>query len=83
MRAELAAQSTHVLAVMPGAVDTDMSKDFPPPKMAPVDVVKAALDGLESGAEEVFPGDMATGVDAGLAADPKAVEKEFAGYLPG
>ncbi|MGH1491077.1 MAG: SDR family oxidoreductase [Acidimicrobiales bacterium] len=83
VRAELAAQSTHVLAVMPGAVDTDMSKDFPPPKMAPVDVVKAALDGLENGAEEVFPGDMATGVDAGLAADPKAVEKEFAGYLPG
>ncbi len=83
VRAELAGQSTQVVAVMPGAVDTDMSRDFPPPKMPPVDVAKAALDGLESGAEEVYPGEMATGVDAGLAADPKAVEKEFAGYLPG
>ncbi len=83
VRAELAGQSTQVVAVMPGAVDTDMSKDFPPPKMAPADVVTAALDGLANGAEEVYPGDMATGVDAGLAADPKAVEKEFAGYLPG
>ncbi len=83
VRAELAAQSTAVVAVMPGAVDTDMSKDFPPPKMAPADVASAALDGLENGDEEVYPGDMAAGVDAGLAADPKAVEKEFAGYLPG
>lgn len=83
VRAELAAQSTAVVAVMPGAVDTDMSKDFPPPKMNPADVVAAALDGLEQGLEEVYPGEMAAGLSQGLASDPKAVEKELAGYLPG
>lgn len=83
VRAELAAQNTAVVAVMPGAVDTDMSKDFPPPKMAPQDVVNAALDGLEEGLEEIYPGEMASGLNQGLAADAKAVEKELAGYLPG
>jgi NAD(P)-dependent dehydrogenase (short-subunit alcohol dehydrogenase family) len=83
VRAELAKQGTQVVAVMPGAVDTDMSRDFPPPKMPPRDVAEAALAGLEGGAEEVYPGDMAAGIAQGLAADPKAVEKQFAAYLPG
>lgn len=82
VRAELDGQGTAVVAVMPGAVDTDMSKDFPPPKMPPAEVATAALDGLEKGEEEIYPGDMASGVRQGLDADAKAVEKEFAGYLP-
>jgi len=83
LRAELAKQGTPVVAVMPGAVDTDMSRDFPPPKMPPRDVAEAALTALEQGLEEIYPGDMAQGVSQGLAADPKAVEKQFAAYLPG
>jgi len=82
LRAELDGQGTAVVAVMPGAVDTDMSKDFPPPKMPPAEVVAAALDGLENGEEEIYPGEMAAGVSQGLQADAKAVEKEFAAYLP-
>lgn len=82
VRAELAAHGTAVIAVMPGAVETRMTEGVPVPKMAPADVVKAALDAVEAGTEEVYPGDMASGVAQGLAADPKAVEKEFAGYLP-
>jgi peptide/nickel transport system ATP-binding protein len=83
VRAELAKQGTRVIAVMPGAVDTDMSRDFPPPKIPPAEVAAAALAALEQGVEEVYPGDMAAGVAQGLAADHKAVEKQFAGYLPG
>ena len=82
VRAELAGQGTTVLAVMPGAVDTDMSRDFPPPKMPPAEVAEQTLDALEAGEEELYPGDMATGVSQGLNADAKAVEKEFAQYLP-
>lgn len=82
VRAETAKQGTLVLAVMPGAVDTDMSRDFPPPKMPPLEVAEQTLDALESGLEELYPGDMADGVSKGLDADPKAVEKEFAQYLP-
>jgi NAD(P)-dependent dehydrogenase (short-subunit alcohol dehydrogenase family) len=82
VRAELAAQGTQVLAVLPGVVDTDMMRAVPGPKMPPAEVAAAALDGLERGAEDVHPGDMAADILRGLAADPKAVEREFARMLP-
>lgn len=82
VRAELAKQGTLVVAVMPGVVDTDMEAEYPPPKMPPRDVANAALAALEQGVEDIYPGDMAQGVAQGLAADPKGVEKQFAGYLP-
>jgi len=82
MRAELSLQNTAVIAVMPGAVDTDMSRDFPPPKMPAIEVATVMLDGVEQGLEEIYPGEMADGMKQGLAADPKAVEKELSGYLP-
>ncbi|MEX0957736.1 MAG: SDR family oxidoreductase [Burkholderiales bacterium] len=83
VRAELAKQGTFVMGVMPGACDTDMERDFQGPKEPPENVVAAALKALEDGEEDIFPGGMAQGVTAGLAKDPKAVEKEFAKYLPG
>jgi len=82
VRAELAGQGTAVIAVMPGAVDTDMTRDLPPPKAVPLDIVREVLAGIEAGAEEIYPGDMAKGVSGGLGADPKGVEKDFAKYLP-
>jgi NAD(P)-dependent dehydrogenase (short-subunit alcohol dehydrogenase family) len=83
VRGELATAGTLVVAIMPGAVDTEMSRNFPPPKLPPADAARAALDAVEEGIEEVYPGDMAAGMNAGLAADPKAVEKDLAKYLPG
>ncbi len=82
VRAELAAQGTHVVAVLPGAVDTDMTRGVEVPKMPPAEVARAIVHGLEYGLEEIYPGDMAAGVATGLALDPKAVEKQFAGFLP-
>ncbi len=83
VRAELKAQGTKVIGVMPGAVETRMTEMLPPPKMNPADVAKAALAAIEAGTEDVYPGDMAQGVAAGLAKDPKAVEAQFGAYLPG
>ena len=82
LRAELASQGTHVMAVLPGAVDTDMTAGLTIPKMKPAEVAHAIVHGLEYGLEEVYPGGMAMGVAAGLSQDPKAVEKQFAGFLP-
>jgi NAD(P)-dependent dehydrogenase (short-subunit alcohol dehydrogenase family) len=82
VRAELKAQGTVVIGVMPGAVETRMTEMLPPPKMSPADVVKSALQAVEDGTEYVYPGEMAQGVAAGLAADPKGVEARFSGYLP-
>jgi short-subunit dehydrogenase len=82
LRAELKAQGTHVMGVLPGAVDTDMTRDFKGPKISPETVAEALIEGLRNRAEEIYPGDMASGVAFGLSSDPKVVEQEFAGYLP-
>lgn len=82
VRAELKAQGTRVFAVMPGAVDTDMTRDFQGPKITVDAVAAAVIDGLRRGQEEIYPGDMAAGIAYGLTATPKATERELAQYLP-
>lgn len=79
VRAELAAQGTHVMAVLPGSVDTDMT---PGGEAKPEDIAAEVLQAIRDDVEDLYPGDMAKGVSAGLAQDRKAVEKEFAAYLP-
>lgn len=82
VRAELAAQGTQVLAVMTGAIDTDMSRGFEGPKSTAAEVVGATLAALAAGEEEVYLGDMPAWVNAAMAADPKGLERELAKYLP-
>ncbi|HEY9825725.1 MAG TPA: SDR family NAD(P)-dependent oxidoreductase [Stenomitos sp.] len=81
IRAELTSQKTLVVGVMPGTVDTKMSKDFPPPKVAPEAVVRAALQAVIDEVEDVYPGEQAQEMQAQLLQDPKAVEKWMAGIL--
>jgi NAD(P)-dependent dehydrogenase (short-subunit alcohol dehydrogenase family) len=81
MRAELASQKTLVIGVMPGTVDTEMSKDFPPPKVTPETVVGAALQAVVDEVEDVYPGEQAQAIQTQLLQDPKAVEKWMAGIL--
>ena len=83
VRAELAAQATLVVAVMTGAVDTDMSRDFQGPKSSPAEVAQAVLAGLQRGDEEVYVGDMPGWINGALMQDPKGIERELAKYLPG
>jgi NAD(P)-dependent dehydrogenase (short-subunit alcohol dehydrogenase family) len=82
IRAELAAQGTQVIGVMPATVDTKMSEHFPPPKVAPELVVQLALQAVVDGTEEVYPGEQAIELAAQLLKDPKAVEKMMATMLP-
>ncbi|NJL64194.1 MAG: SDR family oxidoreductase [Methylacidiphilales bacterium] len=82
VRAELANQGTLVVGVMPGTVDTGMSKDYPPPKVAPTEVVWEALKAVVEGVEEVYPGEQAKQLAAQLLSDPKAVEKALSQMLP-
>lgn len=82
IRAELAAQGTLVVGVMPGTVDTEVSKDFPQPKVSPEVVVQAALQAVIDEVEDVYPGEQATEMAAQLLKDPKALEKMMATMLP-
>ena len=59
-----------------------MSKDVSPPKMPPEEVAKALVYALLRESEEVYLGEMASGLSQGLATDPKAGEKDLAQYLP-
>jgi short-subunit dehydrogenase len=83
VRAELAAQHTVVIGVMPGTVDTGLAKAWPNPKVAPTEVAKAALEAVAADLEDVYPGEQASQVSAQLLADPKGVEKYMASFLPG
>jgi short-subunit dehydrogenase len=78
LRAELGAKGVRVAAAMPGAVDTRMTAGLPIPKMSPTDAATEILDGFEKGEEEIYVGDMARGLAAGLASDPKGVERQLA-----
>ncbi len=82
VRAELAPPGIRVIGIFPGAVDTRMSAVFPPPKLAPAEVAAATVSAIQQGLEEAYPGAMAEGMITGLRTDPKAVEREMAGYLP-
>jgi peptide/nickel transport system ATP-binding protein len=83
LRAELAAQETRVVALMTGAMDTDMERDFQGPKSAPAEVAALLLARIDEGDEEVYHGPMPEWINGALKDDAKALEKEFAKYLPG
>lgn len=82
LRAELKGQGTRVIGVMPGTIDTRMTADFPPPKTSPEDAVREILDDVETGGkDDLYPGDFAKDIAAGLASDPKAVEADLGKIL--
>ncbi len=82
VRAELAAQGTHVVGVYPGPVDTRMAEPFPLEKAAPEDVARKILKALENGDEDVYPDRMSIDLHAGLTGNPKAVERQVGEMLP-
>jgi NAD(P)-dependent dehydrogenase (short-subunit alcohol dehydrogenase family) len=72
IRLELADQRTLVTAVHLGVADTDMTAWYDGPKLAPMDVARAALDGVAADAWEVLVDDWSRTVKTGLANDPRA-----------
>lgn len=82
VRAELAAQGTLVVAVLPATIDIGMGKTYPDPKVSPEEVVSDALQALLDSVEEVYPGEQAKQMAAALLKDPKALEKAVAMMLP-
>lgn len=83
IRAELAAQRTAVLAFLPSAVDTDMTRELQGvPKEAPQAAARALCDAIERGAEEAPFGARAEYVMRMLQQDPAKVRREYAAQLP-
>lgn len=78
LRAQLADRGIAVHGVFPGAVDTDMIRDFPIPKSSPADVAAAIVAGVEAGAENIFPDPLARRGYQAWRADPSAFERQMA-----
>lgn len=78
LRSELAAQKTQVLGLHMGYVDTDLTRGFDVPKSSPEDIVRCALDGLESGVDEVLADEITLQVKSGMtAARPSYLPQAF------
>lgn len=72
LRHELRAQGTHVTALHMGFVDTDLTRGIDGPKSTPEEIVRAALDGLEAGADEVLADEATRQVKQSLSAQVPA-----------
>jgi NAD(P)-dependent dehydrogenase (short-subunit alcohol dehydrogenase family) len=82
IRAELAQQGTQVIGVFAGPVETAMTEDVPGAKAAPNEVAKAVLQAVETGTEDVYPDPVSQSAFSAIADPLKAVEKQFAGWMP-
>jgi NAD(P)-dependent dehydrogenase (short-subunit alcohol dehydrogenase family) len=72
LRQELRGQGTQVVGLHVGYMDTDMTKGLDAPKADPREVVRATLDTVEAGGEEVLADDLSRQVRQGLSA-PRGV----------
>ena len=70
LRAELAPHEVLVQGLHFGAVDTDFSAGYDGPKIQASQVVRASLDGLETGQDEVIVGAGSRAVKAALSGPP-------------
>jgi NAD(P)-dependent dehydrogenase (short-subunit alcohol dehydrogenase family) len=83
LRALLASQGVSVHAVVIGPTDTEMNRGFNIPKASTETTAKGILDGLERGEEDIFPDPASqTIADAWRNGAVKAMEKQFAGFVP-
>ncbi len=73
IRLELAAKNVQVVGLHVGYIDTDMAAAVDQPKISASEVVRLALDGVESGALEVLADETTRRVKAGLGADIAAL----------
>jgi NAD(P)-dependent dehydrogenase (short-subunit alcohol dehydrogenase family) len=82
LRALLAGWGVSVHALLPGPVDTDMSRGFEVPKASPESVARAIFDGVEQGKEDIFPDPMSeTIAESWLSGAVKALERQFAALV--
>ena len=82
VRAELATQKTAVAGVYPGVITTEMSARFDAPGVPPEAIVRATLEAVTNGEEDIFPDAMSQDLYRKVLQDPKALERELSGMLP-
>jgi len=80
MRGDLSHRGVRVIAVLPGAMDTDMTRNYDIPKTSPSRVAEEILDAIKTEAPETAVSDDARKLLSDLAADPRTVEEALAQF---
>jgi NAD(P)-dependent dehydrogenase (short-subunit alcohol dehydrogenase family) len=75
VRAELAPQKTHVMSVFSGAIESDMSRNTPGPKISALTHAHNCLAALEDGQEEFFPDFRSQRMRDAWRRDPEAFDR--------
>jgi NAD(P)-dependent dehydrogenase (short-subunit alcohol dehydrogenase family) len=82
LRALLAGRGVKVHVVLPGPVDTDMSRGLDIPKASPESVARAIFDGVEREEEEIFPDPMSASMaESWRSGAAKAFERQNAALV--
>ncbi|MGA9041037.1 MAG: SDR family NAD(P)-dependent oxidoreductase [Terriglobales bacterium] len=82
LRVLLAKRDIRVHVVLPGPVDTDMTRGLQIPKASPESVARAIFDGVAKGEEEIFPDPMSEAVAEGWRGGAvKALQRQFAALV--
>jgi NAD(P)-dependent dehydrogenase (short-subunit alcohol dehydrogenase family) len=82
LRMLLAGHGVSVHSVILGPIDTEMSRDFPVPKIAPAAAAKAIFDGVAIGEADIFPDPASQSISEGWRNGVgKALEGQFAAFV--
>ncbi len=77
MRAEMSLRDVHVLEVLPGPIDTNMTKGRDMPKANAKDIVDEIFAGIKNKVYEVYPDEFSKRIKNSLEKDSRSVEVEF------
>ncbi|HMN72851.1 MAG TPA: SDR family oxidoreductase [Rhodoblastus sp.] len=77
LRAELRPGGVKFINIFHGPLETEWFQPLPPPKVAPAQLARSAVDALKRGLEDVFVGDIAQDIRERFLANPKALEREL------
>ena len=82
LRALSAPLGVSVHAVVPGPIDTDMSRALNAPKASPESVAQAIFDGLDKGEDDIFPDPVSQRLAENWRTGPtKALERQYAALI--